>query len=203
KKGYTELFKVQQKALDEGVLRTDRNLIIIAPTASGKTLAAEFLIYKCLIEKGRVVYLVPTHSLVNDKETNFDYLKEEYKIAGSTASSNERSECDFLITAFEAFYKTCLLNTSYAESFSLAIIDEFHILYDKLRGFTLEKIMTILDMLNVRILCLSATFNDKNEVACWLDAQLIDIPDELREVPLKHSTPFVFRYRRHLCRVND
>ena len=52
KKGYKQLFKVQQKALDAGVLRKDKNLIIIAPTASGKTLCAEFVFYKYLKNGG-------------------------------------------------------------------------------------------------------------------------------------------------------
>lgn len=187
KKGYNKLFEVQQKALDENVLRTDENLIIIAPTASGKTLAAEFLIYKCLIENGKVIYLVPTNSLVTDKENELKYLEKEYKIASGRSSPKTRSECDIWITPFETFYKTALLNTDLVTSFNLAVIDEFHILYDKLRGFTLEKVMTMLNMLNIRILCLSATFEDKKEIAGWLDAQIIDIPEELRVVPLEHS----------------
>ena len=153
KKKYSRLFKVQQKALDEGVLRKDKNLIIIAPTASGKTLCAEFVFYKYLKARGRVVYIVPTHSLVNDKEIEFkEYLEDEYKLSGKW---NER---DLLITSFESFYRTALLNTNLAEGFGMAVIDEFHILYDKYRGFTIEKIITLLKIMGIRIICVSATF---------------------------------------------
>jgi len=187
KKGITELWPVQEMALEKGLLDEDRNFIIIAPTASGKTLTAEFTCYKCLKEGGRILYLVPTNSLINNKEDDFKYLKEEYNIAGIGASPSDWNDCDIMITSFEAFYQTALLNTSLAEGFNLAIIDEFHILYDKLRGFTLEKIMTLLKILGIRILCLSATFEDKNEIGDWLDAQVIDIPNDLRRVPLIHN----------------
>jgi len=188
KKKYPGLFQVQQKALDEGVLRKDKNLIIIAPTASGKTLCAEFVFYKYLKARGKVAYIVPTYSLVNDKEIEFkEYLEDEYKLKGKW---NER---DLLITSFERFYRTALLNTNLAERFGIAVIDEFHILYDKYRGFTLEKIITLLKNLGIRILCLSATFEDRNEVAGWLDADIIDIPNKLRTVPLKHGVIHVDR----------
>lgn len=188
KKKYPGLFQVQQKTLDEGVLRKDKNLIIIAPTASGKTLCAEFVFYKYLKARGRVVYIVPTHSLVNDKEIEFKkYLEDDYKLSGKW---NER---DLLITSFESFYRTALLNTNLAEGFGMAVIDEFHILYDKYRGFTLEKIITLLKNLGIRIVCLSATFEDRNEVAGWLDADIIDIPNKLRTVPLKHGVIHVDR----------
>lgn len=186
KKGYKQLFKVQQKALDAGVLRKDKNLIIIAPTASGKTLCAEFVFYKYLKNGGRVVYIVPTDSLVNDKEIEFkDYLGDEYKLTGKW---NER---DLLITSFESFYRRALLNTNLAEGFGMVIIDEFHILYSRNRGFTLEKIITLLKNLGLRILCLSATFEDRNEISGWLEADMIDIPNELRAVPLKQDILYV------------
>lgn len=182
KKGYTELFKVQQKALDEGILRKDKNLIVIAPTASGKTLCAELLFYRYLKKRGKVVYIVPTSSLVKDKEKEFkEYLEGEYQLDGAW---NER---DLLITSFESFYRTALLNTNLADAFGIAVIDEFHILYDKYRGFTLEKIITLLKNMGMKIICISATFEDRNEVAGWLDADIIDVPNELRKIPLAHS----------------
>lgn len=186
RKGLKELWEVQEKAVEGGLL-DNKNQIIIAPTASGKTLTAELACYKCLKEKGRIVYLVPTRSLINDKVDDFAYLTDEYDVKGSPNNQKAWTENDIVITAFESFYKQALLNTETIRSFDLAIVDEFHLLYDRLRGFTLEKIMTLLKIMNLHILCLSATFEDKDEIAAWLDANVIEIPKELRRVPLKHS----------------
>lgn len=178
-KGYPSLFRVQQEALDAGILRKDKNLIVIAPTASGKTLCAELLFYRYLKQRGRVVYVVPTSSLVKDKEKEFkEYLEGEYQLDGDW---NER---DLLVTSFESFYRTALLNTNLAEGFGIAVIDEFHILYDKHRGFTLEKIITLLKNMGIKIICISATFEDRNEVADWLEADIVEIPSGSREIPL-------------------
>jgi helicase len=174
KKGIPSLWPVQQMAVDQGLLDKEENFIITAPTASGKTFAAELACYKCLKEKGRVIYLVPTNSLINDKSNDFKYLSDEYKISGSSIKRSDWNDSDIVITAFESFYKQALLNTEVIEGFDLAIIDEFHILYSRLRGFTLEKIMTLLKIIGTRIICLSATFKDKEEIASWLKARIID-----------------------------
>jgi helicase len=72
-------------------------------------------------------------------------------------------------------------------NFSLAIIDEFHLLYDKLRGFNLEKVITIIKEFNMRVICLSATFEDKQEIADWLSASVVEVPEEARTVQIKHG----------------
>jgi len=187
KKGLEELWDVQKMAIEQGLLDNEDNFIIIAPTASGKTLTSEFAIHQCLKNGGRVAYLVPTNSLIHDKETEFQYLTEEYKVSGLGATLSDWGDSDVIISSFEPFYKSTLMNTEIIEGFNLAVIDEFHILYDRMRGFTLEKILTLLKLLKIRVLCLSATFEDKNEVSKWLEAKLIEIPQELRAVPLYHD----------------
>ena len=49
-KGWSELFEVQQLAIDNGLLDNSSNLVIIAPTASGKTGIAELAMLKRLEE---------------------------------------------------------------------------------------------------------------------------------------------------------
>ena len=70
-KGWNELYEVQQKALDMGLLESSSNLVVIAPTASGKTGIAEMAMLKRLKEGGRILYLVPTVSLINDNKSKY------------------------------------------------------------------------------------------------------------------------------------
>jgi len=186
-KGWPELFEVQQLAVDNGLLDNSSNLVVIAPTASGKTGIAELAMLKRLEEGGRVVYLVPTRSLIQDKVNDFSDLPDKYEVKGSPNSQKAWAEPDVVVSPFESFYKQALLNPDTVQSFGLAIVDEFHILYDRTRGFTLEKIITLLKSIGLRIICLSATFEDKEQVASWLTGNVIEISNDLRRVPLEHS----------------
>jgi len=186
-KGWQELYPTQQKAIEHGLLDSKRNFVVIAPTASGKTGVAELAMLQTLKAGGRVIYLVPMMSLISDKIREFHYLKEDYKIIEGKPALRDWNTADIVVTTFELFYRTALTARSHVDGFDLAVVDEFHVLYDKLRGFNLEKAITILKELNVRIICLSATFEDKNEIGEWLDAKVIRVPEEFRAVPLKHD----------------
>jgi helicase len=180
-KGIAGLWDSQRKALETGLLSTDRSFVIIAPTASGKTLNAEFAMLQTLRRNGRCLYLVPLTVLQTEKGEEFSYLHDLYNYRIST--KGEWKGAHVVITTFENFYKASLLNRSIVENFNTAVVDEFHILYDQNRGFNLEKAITMLKELDIRIICLSATFENKNEIQSWLDSELI--VGEKRAVPLE------------------
>lgn len=178
-KGITDLWDSQRESLEQGLLSTDTNFVIIAPTASGKTFNAELAMLQTLRRKGKCLYLVPLTVLQTEKGEEFSYLHDfGYQI--STKGSWRNSHV--VITTFENFYRAALLSPSIVENFNTAIVDEFHILYDQNRGFNLEKALTMLKELNVRIVCLSATFEDKQEIKGWLESELV-LAEE-RVVPL-------------------
>lgn len=187
-KSWKTLYPVQQKATDQGLLEDiKKNFVVIAPTASGKTGVAELAMLQALKARRRVAYLVPMQPLISDKIRDFSYLetKYNYDVIEGTPRLRDWDAANVVVTTFELFYRTALIARSYVEGFGLVIIDEFHILYDRLRGFNLEKVITILKEFGARIICLSATFEDRNEIAEWLDARIIE--DDYRGVPLKHD----------------
>jgi helicase len=188
-KGYKELKPPQEKAIEQGLLENNRNYIIIAPTSTGKTFTAELAIYKTLKSGGRVLYLVPSKALVTEKMNDLKYLNEKknYCVADVTGDS-AWDEAHVLITTTETFFFNTLKNPSRTRGFNLAIIDEFHLLYDRLRGFILEKSLILSKEFDLRLICLSATFEDKKEVAEWLNnAVLVTIPEENRQIKLKED----------------
>jgi helicase len=190
-------------AVEEGLLDSKDNFVIIAPTSSGKTGVALLAALQTLEAGGRVLYLVPMTALIADKERDFSDISS--KIAGFNASLSDWDKADIVITTFENFYRTALLRPMHAKGFDLAIVDEFHVLYDKLRGFNLEKVITILKEMNVRIICLSATFEDKQEISEWLNAKLVLVPEDAREVKLTHdiidlSQTVLAKQNNELCR---
>ena len=140
-KSFKSLRSIQQEALDGGILDPITNMVLISPTASGKTFAAELPIYKHIKNGGKVLYLVPQTVLIEDKLRDLEYLKEkEYQIS---KTGEDSPDADILITTFESFFKGAIHNLDYPKRFGLVVIDEFHLLYDQNRGFTLEKIMAL------------------------------------------------------------
>lgn len=186
------LWETQQRALDAGLLKSSDNFVIVAPTASGKTLNAEFVIWQVLKSGGKVIYLVPLTALATEKANEFDYMNKDY----SVSAKGKWEKADLIITTFEVFYKKALMSKQFLERFSLAIVDEFHVLYDRTRGFNLEKAITLLKKENIRIICLSATFNDKEEISSWLNAKLVEIPEKQRSVPLKTGYMNLTKYSK-------
>jgi helicase len=47
--------------------------------------------------------------------------------------------------------------------------------------------LTVLKKTECRIICLSATFEDKNEIKGWLKAELVEVPEQFRKIKLKNG----------------
>lgn len=186
-RGWKELNEVQKKAVNEGSLDRKNSFAIIAPTASGKTGIAEIAMLQELENKRKVIYTVPSHALIDDKLTDFKYLAKFFKVEEGGSSYSRWVKADLIITTFELLYRGCLRSKHLLDDFGLVVVDEFHVLYDKLRGYNLEKLLTILNQCGVRIICLSATFEDKEEIGEWLEAKVVYIPREFRPVGLTHD----------------
>ena len=122
--------------------------------------------------------MVPQTALIGDKLRDFEYLQEEgYQISKAGEDSS-----DILITTFESFYKGAIYNLDSYKRFGHVVLDEFHLLYDQNRGFTLEKIITLIKEWNPKIICLSATFRKVEDIAGWLKAGVVETDE--RPVPV-------------------
>lgn len=169
-----ELMRVKGIEKLWGVQIKNDNFVVIAPTASGKTFVAELAMFKHLKEGGSVLYLVPQNALVSDKLQDFNYLKDRLKYYVTDPNGqNAWHDSDVLVTTFEFFFRVALNNKNYASRFGLVVFDEFHILYESNRGYNLEKSITLLKNFESRLLCLSATFKEVDEVCGWLGARLV------------------------------
>ena len=186
-RGWEKLNRVQEEAVKEGILDPENNFVITAPTASGKTGIAEIAMLQELEKKGKVIYAVPSHALIDDKLTDFKYLTDDFSVKAGGSKYSIWTKNDLTITTFELLYRGCLRSKHFLENFGLVVVDEFHILYDKLRGYNLEKLLTILKQCDARIICLSATFEDKEEIGEWLEAKVVHIPKEFRPAALTHD----------------
>lgn len=168
----------QYKAIDAGIFN-DRNLLICTPTASGKTLVAELAIMNAIFhDKGKCVYVVPLKALASEK---FEFFKKihDFKTALSSGDidSNDSylERYDLIITTSEKFDSLIRHKSSWLMNVKVVIIDEIHLLNDSSRGPTLEIVITILkrELKNMQLIGLSATVGNSEDLAKWLDAELI------------------------------
>lgn len=186
-KNWKDLNDIQKEAVSLGILNGKGNFLVFAPTGSGKTGIAELAIFQELQKGGKAIYAVPSHALVEDKIKDFQYLTAlGYKVAEGGSTLSQWKNTDVNVTTFELLYRACLFSKEFIKDFKIVIIDEFHILYDATRGYTLEKLLTTLKDGSARLFCISATFEDKKEVSEWLNAKIAEIPNKLRVVPIDY-----------------
>ena len=198
--GFKELNPLQRLALEEGVLG-ERNMVICSATASGKTAVAEMAFLKSLIERGRrVVYIVPLRALAAEK---YDEFRRKYEPLGYrvTVQSGDRDlsksplslRYDILVTTSERCDSILRSRPMWFEDVGIVVVDEVHLLDSEDRGPTLEMVITKFRKMNpnTRILALSATIGNPEELAAWLDASLVI--SDWRPVKLSQG---IYRNRR-------
>jgi helicase len=179
----------QSKSIEKGLLE-NKSLLVCTPTASGKTLIAELAALKSILNgNGKVIYIVPLKALASEKFKDF---KKKYshvaKIALSIGDSDSADsylvDYDLIITTSEKLDSLIRHHAPWLSLVSTIIIDEIHLLNDPGRGPTLEILITILKQLlkKSQIIGLSATIGNPDELAEWLNAELIE--DNWRPVKL-------------------
>ena len=184
-----KLRPAQEKSINKGLLE-GKNLLVCTPTASGKTLIAELASLKSIIEgKGKTIYIVPLKALASEKYRDFrrkydKIAKIALSIGEIDSSDSYLAEYDLIVCTAEKMDSLLRHHAPWLTNIATVIVDEIHLLNDQERGPTLEILLTILKKIlkNVQIIGLSATIGNAQELAEWLDADLV--MDEWRPVKL-------------------
>lgn len=192
KSGITTLYPPQVDAVKKGAL-DGKNLVLAIPTASGKTLVAEFCMLKSVLERGgKCLYIVPLRALASEK---YEEFKEKYgplgvKVGISTGDLDvadpRLARYDILIATSEKVDSLLRHRAKWlADIISVVVLDEIHLIDDPGRGPTLEILTARLRQVNpeLQTLALSATIKNADEMTEWLNAKLVK--SEWRPVPLK------------------
>ena len=195
--GYTELYPPQKDAVNAGIL-DEKNILVSTPTASGKTLIATLAMIQHIIKhKTKVVYLSPLRALAAEKFSEFkklETLKLERKIkvsisTGDFDSAGNLANSDILILTNEKMDSLMRYGPAWIDHIGLVISDEIHLVGDEGRGPTLEMILTRFKLglagNKPRIIALSATITNSDELAEWLDCKPVE--SKWRPVPLSEA----------------
>ena len=181
-----------QEAVVKAGLFDRKNFLITIPTASGKTFIAEMCALQHIIEfKKQVVYLTPLKALALEKFTDFKRFKSLGIRVGITLGDFDSAETnlknfDIIISTNEKIDSLLRHNAGFIqENISLLIVDECHLIDDASRGPTLETLIVKIKKINpaIQLLALSATVQNAQEIATWLNAELIQ--STWRSVPVE------------------
>ncbi len=213
---FEEFNRMQREALP-AVLDGDENVVVSAPTASGKTALAEAAICRVLRAGGTALFVAPMRALTNEKETEWDRFEDlgysVYVVTGERDLHPRKAErADILVMTPEKADSATRKHDSsryrFVEDVDCCVIDEVHLLDSDKRGAVLEVTVARLRRLCApRIVALSATMENVADVAEWLDAPpdcTFAFGDDYRPVELHASVetysrgenPFADKYRR-------
>jgi len=195
--GYTKLYPPQEDAIKAGILE-EKNILVSTPTASGKTLIATLAMIQHVIKhKTKVVYLSPLRALAAEKFLEFKKLEtmkldRKIKVSISTGdfdSVGNLANSDILILTNEKMDSLMRYGPAWIDDIGLVVADEIHLVGDEGRGPTLEMILTRFKLglagNKPRIIALSATITNSDELAEWLDCKQVE--SKWRPVPLSEA----------------
>lgn len=194
------LLPIQEDAvINYGILNCggnvrDKNLLVIAPTSSGKTFIGEMAAVAQVINLRKTIYLVPLRALADEKYRHFKNIYSHYGI-GIVISTRDRSEEDkhiisgdynVAVMAYEKFNYFCLKCPRFLDIVSLVIIDEMQLINDSKWGPLLESIVDHIDRKNkdIKIIALSAFIEEQDALIRWFPGRTLisyQRPVELRK----------------------
>ena len=201
--GITELYPPQSDAIKAGLLE-NRNIVAAIPTASGKTLLAEFAMLKSIMDEnkpGKALYIVPLRALASEKYDRFRTFETIIKSSGRSVSTGIATgdfdsrddwlgQFDIIVATSEKVDSLLRNSSHWMEEITVVVADEIHLIDSPDRGPTLEIVLAKLRQKNPRmqIIALSATIGNADEIAKWLDASLV--LSDWRPIVLKEGVFF-------------
>ncbi|RJX36488.1 MAG: DEAD/DEAH box helicase [Desulfarculus sp.] len=170
-------------------LLSTRDVVVSAPTGSGKTWIAEQAIQMALSQGQRAWYASPLKALSNSKYAEFGELFGKASVGILTGDRKENLGAPLIVGTteilrnqlYDAMYRGQDLDAG------LVVLDEAHFLGDPDRGVVWEEVIIYLPV-RVRLLLLSATVANAAQIARWLeyvrDLPCATVTSDQRPVPL-------------------
>jgi ATP-dependent RNA helicase HelY len=146
------------------------DVLVTAPTGSGKTWIAREEIRRLLAAGKRAWYTSPLKALTNSKYHEFSEAFGAESVGILTGDRKENSDAPLVIGTTEVYRNQLFdaMREGRQLRADLVIFDEAHYLADEERGHVWEEAI-ILTPPRVRLLLLSATVGNASEFAAWIE----------------------------------
>lgn len=200
RRGITTLFQWQAECLQLPNVMTGGNLVYSAPTSAGKTLVAELLALKCVLEaRKKVLIILPFVSIAHEKLNYLRAILEPQGVRvggfmGNQSPPGGFAAVDIAICTIEKANSLVnrLLEERSVHNLGAVVVDELHMIGDQHRGYLLELLLTKLmytgrvagknSLQQIQIIGMSATLPNIGILATWLGAALYQT--DYRPIPL-------------------
>ena len=207
--GYESLFRFThfnpiQTQVFHQLYHGDGNVLIGAPTGSGKTVIAELAIFRVFNQypKGKVIYIAPMKALSRERISDWTERmgrqlgRKVVELTGDfTPDAAALHRADIVVTTPEKWdgISRNWKHREYVKNTALVIIDEIHLLGQE-RGAILEIIVSRMRLIatetgaKVRFVGLSTALANASEIASWLNVEkftgLFNFKPSVRSVPM-------------------
>ena len=199
---WTELREVQERTYP--AVASGSDVLVIAPTAGGKSEAALIPVIDDILKNGRMgvscLYISPLKALINDQEdrfsefcipTSLSVMKWHGDVAKGDRSWKDGEPPHFLMITPESLEVLLQEKTlsSDLKRVRTIIVDELHVFVESERGVHLKVLLDRIDRITkrpVQRIGLSATAGNPKEVLEWLSegrlkAEIVAVPSPPKE----------------------
>jgi superfamily II RNA helicase len=179
----------QQRAIE--VIDSDTSLFVAAPTGSGKTVLADYVIETSFARRRKVIYTAPIKAISNQKFRDFTARHGE-QVGILTGDVTINPHAPLLIMTTEIYRNTLLEDPERLAAYAWIIFDEIHFLDDVERGTVWEEAIMFTPP-HINLLALSATIPNVEQIAEWI-RQVHQRPVEVI-VETHRTVPLSLRYQ--------
>lgn len=151
-------------SLDRG-----RNVLVSAPTGSGKTVVAEHAVELALRDGGRCFYTAPIKALSNQKYQDLRAVLGAEHVGLLTGDHSINDGAPVVVMTTEVLRNMVYASSSALHGLRWVVLDEVHFLSDAYRGPVWEEVL-IHTPHGVGFVCLSATVSNAEELGEWIEA---------------------------------
>lgn len=158
-------FQVQANAaLDAG-----RNVLVAAPTGSGKTVVGEHAVNDALRSGRKAFYTAPIKALSNQKHRELVEQLGEATVGLLTGDHSIRADAPVVVMTTEVLRNMIYGRSPVLDDLRWIVLDEVHFLQDAYRGPVWEEVL-IHAPPHIGFACLSATVSNADELGAWIEA---------------------------------
>ena len=207
---------IYQKAAAENLYKGN-DVVVAAPTGTGKTAIAHYVIQKNLNEGKKTFYTAPLKALSNDKVREFEKIYGPQNVGLLTGDRKINKNAPIVIMTTEVYRNMLMQNAMnnhnpILKDLKTVVFDELHYLADEDRGGVWEQSI-LFTKPKTQILALSGTMGNADKITDWIASTkghgtsekvtpdenykaidtrkphtvLINVPSENRHVPLEFN----------------
>lgn len=178
----------QRKAL--AAIVAERSVLVSAPTGTGKTLIADYLVERAAAAGRRVIYTAPIKALSNQKYEEYCALLGPERVGIVTGDVAVRPEAPLCIMTTEILRNQLITGDERLQDLAWVVFDEIHYIASD-RGIAWEESIILLPR-GVRLLGLSATIGNLDALAGWIEETTGGPVTRVRET--RRAVPLSLRY---------